>query len=62
MRNINLSKSLFDRVIDEIKRQCCPNCMNWNKYKELCIKYNQRPPAEVIVRGCESFEEDEIPF
>lgn len=58
----NPSQSLFDRLVDEIKRQSCPNCMHWNIEEEFCTKFKQRPPAKVIVRGCEHFDEDEIPF
>lgn len=58
----NPSQSLFDRLVDEIKRQSCPNCLYWASGSEMCSKFNQRPPAKVIVRGCEHFDEDEIPF
>jgi hypothetical protein len=56
------NKQMFNNLVNEIKRQCCPNCLHWIKNTETCMKYNQRPPAKVIVKGCESFEEDEIPF
>lgn len=40
----------------------CTQCFHWDQKKEICIKYSQRPPAKVIVHGCENFELDEIPF
>lgn len=38
----------------------CLNCHNWNDKQEICKLYNQRPPARVIVSGCESHED--VPF
>lgn len=41
----------------------CVNCERFNQEKELCGIYNARPPAAVIVIGCEKHKEiDDIPF
>lgn len=39
----------------------CYNCESFNKDKEICLMCNQRPPAQVIVFGCDGWE-GEIPF
>lgn len=39
----------------------CLNCDHWQDNPELCKKFNQRPPAKVIVVGCEEHS-DSIPF
>ena len=38
----------------------CLNCHHWQERTELCGKFNARPPAKVIVSGCE--EHTDIPF
>jgi hypothetical protein len=38
----------------------CVTCEHFNE-KELCLFYNARPPATVIVKGCDKYE-NEIPF
>ena len=43
--------------------QSCLNCKAFSEEKELCLKYNQRPPVRVIVFGCNSYEDiSDIPF
>ena len=39
----------------------CMICVLFNEQKELCIKYNIRPPARVIAYGCPEFDEC-VPF
>jgi hypothetical protein len=39
----------------------CINCIEWIKKEEMCGKYNVRPPVEIIVYGCESWDMG-IPF
>lgn len=39
----------------------CTGCEFWNRNKEVCEKYNMKPPAEVIVTGCVNYE-SAIPF
>lgn len=38
----------------------CLNCFHWHDKNEICKKFNQRPPAKVIVCGCE--HHTDIPF
>lgn len=38
----------------------CLNCHYWNKEQDICGKFNQRPPAKIIISGCE--EHTDIPF
>ena len=38
----------------------CLNCHYWSDDKEICNYYHQRPPAKVIVVGCETHTD--IPF
>lgn len=38
----------------------CLNCHYWKDKEEMCSKYNQRPPAKIIISGCE--EHTDIPF
>jgi hypothetical protein len=46
--------------------QSCIVCEHFGE-NEVCVKYNVRPPARIIVFGCATFEEsshidDDIPF
>ena len=38
----------------------CLNCHHWQSETEICGKFNQRPPAKIIVSGCE--EHTDVPF
>jgi len=38
----------------------CLQCMHWDEIKEICKKFNERPPAKTIVNGCKFH--DFIPF
>jgi hypothetical protein len=40
----------------------CLNCAHFQENSETCTLYKQRPPARVIVFGCDSFQFDDIPF
>lgn len=41
----------------------CISCNFWNEQKEICNKYQQKPPARVIAFGCPDYlDMDEIPF
>jgi len=61
-----LSKVLPDKIAAEVSllfarsRQHCLDCIKWNTPGEYCEKYNQKPPLDVIVKGCPEF--DDIPF
>lgn len=37
----------------------CLNCEHWAENSEICNLVNQRPPASVIVSGCEKHENRE---
>lgn len=39
----------------------CPDCDAWDSRQEMCAKYQARPPAQIIAKGCEEFEPS-IPF
>lgn len=47
--------------VDNFLWQCCPNCFQWDDKAEQCGKWNMKPPAKVILLGCEDWEVD-IPF
>lgn len=54
----------MDRRLEVWKQivQMMPSCANCEHYKdEVCSKYNAKPPAVVIVQGCEQWENC-IPF
>lgn len=59
----NLAK-LVKMIVDEMEAKgifdTCLNCVHWHETKEICTKFNERPPAEVIIHGCE--HHDVIPF
>jgi hypothetical protein len=62
-RQENLSR-LAQAIVAEMNtvglfNTCC-NCIWWQDYPELCTKFKERPPAKVIVKGCEWHEL--IPF
>ena len=61
--NINhqrLAELLVERLKAEGYLNNCCTCHYWNDDKQICDKFKERPPAKVIVCGCEFHEE--IPF
>lgn len=41
----------------------CLNCTHWDYGKDQCGKFKAKPPTDVIVYSCESYEDDDdIPF
>lgn len=41
----------------------CLSCTKFSEIKELCGKFDLRPPARVIAFGCPHYEDnDDIPF
>ena len=55
-----LAALIFEKLESEGFLDNCLNCMYWNNEKDLCNKFKERPPARVIVNGCEFH--DVIPF
>lgn len=49
---------------DHFPYQNCLKCLNFDeKPNEICRLYDMRPPAKVIVYGCDKFEDgSDIPF
>lgn len=48
-------------MIQTFAWSCCLNCDHWNKDKLWCSKWDVLPPLDVIVVGCEDYEND-VPF
>lgn len=44
------------------EHKCCLNCENWIAPREFCAKWNERPPAGVIVLSCGDSWMGGIPF
>ena len=57
------------RVVEDIVKEArnknpyinCVSCLNFNQHDEVCEIAKARPPAIVIVTGCEQWLDD-IPF
>lgn len=49
-------------VIHSLMWNSCINCGNFNKQNELCNKFSARPPAEIIVVGCDEYIIDVVPY
>lgn len=65
------SESVIKYAIEKIFRvgrigfpyRNCLNCIHWNVEKDLCGKFNSKPPTEIIVYSCDFYEDDgDIPF
>jgi hypothetical protein len=57
---VDLARRIIDILKDEGLLDNCTTCMHWNEKEEICNKFKQRPPAKVIITGCEHHEL--IPF
>lgn len=65
---IELASTIKGSLSDEETFSCdeccvfrsCLACACFDEVKEHCGKYNARPPARVIVFGCEGFEDIEL--
>lgn len=66
-------REVFDRLRFDELFVTCLSCQYWDHKGDQCGKYQQKPPAKVIVAGCPAFEatkpwtggkayDDEIPF
>lgn len=49
----------INSIFEESRRNCL-KCIWWMPIDEICEKYKQKPPLNVIVVGCPDF--DDIPF
>lgn len=59
-----LSEELCKQLIFILDTQLrsCLNCTRFNEKDEVCILYDQRPPAKIIAKACERWESIELPF
>lgn len=59
-------QSALTRILNDPNRlpyQSCLNCKHWNFGKELCEKFNAKPPPDIIVYSCPEYEDNnDIPF
>lgn len=53
---IQIANLIFERLKDEGYLDNCTTCVHWQETKEICEKVNRRPPAKIIVTGCELHE------
>lgn len=61
-----VNKAIEDVILNadykDIPFQTCIMCKKFNE-NEVCVKYNVRPPARIIVFGCQFFDDaGDIPF
>ena len=66
IREISL-KEVLAEITTRINRvdlyRSCLTCTVWQSKEEMCGKWKQRPPAEVIANGCDDyFDQDDTPF
>lgn len=62
-RKFNNQQSNFQReAIHSLMWNTCINCGNFNKAEEKCNKFNAKPPAEIIVVGCDEYIIDIVPY
>ena len=59
-------RELLKLEVDTTVRNCI-NCKNSHYNKDnntlMCIKFSAFPPLDIVVKGCESFDDkDEIPY
>lgn len=56
-------KKMLDGVDGRGMMKSCLNCTFWREDTEICGKFNQRPPAPIIVNACKEYSDcDDIPF
>ncbi len=55
-------EKIFHKMIEENRwYKHCVNCEHFDNGPDICLLANQRPPAKVIVSGCDKWVDD-IPF
>lgn len=52
---------LHTAMVESQTWKCCCNCVDFDEHKMACNRFNAKPPAKVIVVGCEEHADD-IPF
>lgn len=56
-----IADELVELLVQRGVMRSCPDCAQWEGKGEFCRRYQMRPPATVIAKGCEEFD-PEIPF
>lgn len=62
MDRIEVSNVLIDRLLSSHAIQGCLNCECWDLKKDLCLKFNAKPPAQTIVYSCGKDWQFDVPF
>jgi len=60
----DLSEELCKQLIFILDTQLrsCLNCTRFELEREVCILYDQRPPAKIIAKACGEWGSIELPF
>jgi hypothetical protein len=61
-KNFEVSNLLLDRLLGNDTIHSCLNCARFAHNTNTCLKWEQTPPAKVIVYSCGSGWEPDIPF
>ena len=63
MKELLIAITLLEVELKKVKRLAtnCVSCDNFDIPREICLNFNARPPAKVIVTGCDKFRND-VPF
>ena len=60
---LELQSDLVRLIANSRAYQNCLNCQHWSNERDLCKKFNAKPPTEIIVYSCPEYIDDEnIPF
>lgn len=60
---IELQSALSKAFNFDFPFQSCLSCVSFRESDELCLLVNLRPPAKVIVYGCDQYMDNrEVPF
>lgn len=55
-----LAATIFELMESKGMLDNCTTCCHWHETKEICTKFNVRPPVTIILHGCEHHQV--IPF
>ena len=63
MKELLIAITLLEVQLNEVKQLArnCVACASFDIPREICMEHNARPPASVIVIGCDNFS-DLVPF